>query len=650
MIIIETIKKIIKKPKLGVLLLFVLGVFFAFGIPKKAEAAYNPSYILPDSVFTNSGTMSEAQIQQFLVSKNSYLANYTVPAARYVSWNGVSYYEGTMIGPIGHEVDSTGWRASRVIYQVSQWYGINPQVILVTLQKESSLITTPQPAYYGLVQWAMGYAYTESGIRPVCDTATNNNPTGSCAGFAMQVDWGGGGLKYFYNCSIAGGCGLQYYAGNTILLDGSYIYIGNHCTAALYRYTPHNTYGGNFTTNFNSWFNPYDYEFVSAQNPPQYVGAGDTVSAQLMIRNTGTATWKNDSGDPSNPLRLYVASGSELYSNDGTWVSSIRIKMTTATVAPGETATFNFTIKAPLSIGTFYLHMIPRAEAIGNMKDLGMVFGITTPTWHSYQFISAINPPATMQPGQTYDVRIILKNTGSALWNSDTIDPSFRPMRLAVISGSPNFYEATTWANTSRIKMTTSSAKYNQLAQFSFKMKAPVTPGYYKINFTPIIENLIQYPNIGMAFGSTVVGSGPVHRYWNQVRGGHFYTASHQEKLNVDKDPSWKYEGAVFNIDYVSAVGLAPVYRFWNSAQKSHFYTISATEKNYVASHYPEWQYEGIAWFSRSQTAEGYTPVYRFWSNVYKRHFFTSSEAEKNYVSNNYPGTWSYEGIAWYAK
>ncbi len=254
MISIISLFKLFSKGK-GVmaLLLTTLGFLFIIGHPQKTFAALDNSNVISDNRFVASGTMSEQDIQNFLSSHGSYLATYTVPAARYETWQGTSYYENPWIGPIGNEVNATGWSAAHVIYQVSQWYTINPQVLITTLEKESGLITTSNPSYYGLVQWSMGYAYTEGGILNACGTSTNYNPTGSCAGFAMQVDWGGGALKQWMvwaneHNSSAG----IYYTGNTVSIDGQSIYLGNGATAALYRYTPH--IQTSFYNIFTSWF------------------------------------------------------------------------------------------------------------------------------------------------------------------------------------------------------------------------------------------------------------------------------------------------------------------------------------------------------------------------------------------------------------
>jgi hypothetical protein len=41
--------------------------------------------------------------------------------------------------------------------------------------------------------------------------------------------------------------------------------------------------------------------------------------------------------------------------------------------------------------------------------------------------------------------------------------------------------------------------------------------------------------------------------------------------------------------------------------------------------------------------------VYRFWSPVNSVHFYTISETEKAMLIRDWPGTWSYEGVAYYA-
>jgi len=379
------------KLKLGATL-NVLGIFLILLFPSQALAVYNPSYIMPDNAFVNSGTMSEGDIENFLYNQNSYYSfgrrGFRVPPAgnRQIWDGGGVYYEGTMVGPLGREVDSTNWTAAHLIYMVSQWYGINPQVILVTIQKESSMITSSYPNYWGLVQWTTGYAYTESGIVGACKTS--HNPGGSCAGFAMQVDWGGGGLKYFYNCSTSGGCGMRYYAGNTLNLDGASIYVGNHSTAAFYRYTPHNTYGGNFRTNFTNWFGSIDsdgntavYRFYHKGNGTHFYTASEAEKNNVIARWSstyrfeGTAYILSTSGGNNMPLyRFYnISNGTHFYTVSAQerdmvgarWGYKYRYEGTTYYVAGAGTPVYRF---YNISNGThFYTASAEERDRVGRL-------------------------------------------------------------------------------------------------------------------------------------------------------------------------------------------------------------------------------------------------------------------------------------------
>jgi len=78
-------------------LVITLGAFLFFNLNTEKAEAWNKSYIISDAAFANKYTMSEAQIQAFLKAKGSYLARYTVPAARYETYQGHRYYEGTWI-------------------------------------------------------------------------------------------------------------------------------------------------------------------------------------------------------------------------------------------------------------------------------------------------------------------------------------------------------------------------------------------------------------------------------------------------------------------------------------------------------------------------------------------------------------------------
>lgn len=643
--IFSFIKNIYAKPKIGIPILLALGIFFILSSPKVARAGYNPNNIISDAAFAAYTTMSEQQIQDFLVSRNSYLKNYTEARSNFMG--------------APERYQAQGKSAAHIIWWVSNEYKINPQAILITLEKEQSLISNPNLNQYG-IDFAMGYGCPDS-------TGCTSN---SYPGFSRQVDWGSWQLKYNmvnangapYNDTDAGKFGgtdglircidvSPYCTGRTLNIDGTAITLETGATASLFRYTPHIYWGNyNFYYFYVNWFSPYDYEFVSAVNPPETVGAGQTKSAQVVLKNTGVVPWYNDTQNPlTTPMRLYVYSGAELYSNDGSWESPGRIRMTTAVVNPGQNGTFQFTVKPQMTAPASYsLKFFPIIENTTMLKDVGMTFNVNVPEWHNYHFISSINPPATTTPGQTVDVRIVLSNDGSALWQNDSQNPG-NPMRLAVLSGS-EFYEPTTWAGSSRIKMTSGAVSYNQYATFSFKMKMPTRSGTYQLRIAPIIESINQYPDQGMVFSTTVFETGITHRFWSPSRGAHFYTNNFNEFFYAYNNPGiYSYEGTSYKISATQLNGYSPIYRFWNQEKLVHFYTISESEKNSVVANMPEWKLEGVAYYALDTSQWFTTPVYRFLNKNTEVHFYTISATEKNYVISNLSNDWEYEGIAWHA-
>ncbi|MHB1390906.1 MAG: Ig-like domain-containing domain [Thermoleophilia bacterium] len=212
----------------GLLLLLLLGAFIAV---RPAQAAFNKDSIISDADFTDTVTMNETQIQDFLVAHGSYLAGYVEAGT-------------PLIGP-RDDVSAHGWSAAHIIWQVANWYGINPQVILTTLQKEQSLVTNPAPTQTAL-DAAMGYNCPDIGG---CSPADK--------GFALQVDHGTWQLWYnMYHANLNDGTVGVYFTGNTITVDNSSVnvYLTNGATAALYRYTPHIWGNQLFFNIFQNWF------------------------------------------------------------------------------------------------------------------------------------------------------------------------------------------------------------------------------------------------------------------------------------------------------------------------------------------------------------------------------------------------------------
>ncbi len=146
-----------------------------------------------------------------------------------------------------------------------------------------------------------------------------------------------------------------------------------------------------------------------------------------------------------------------------------------------------------------------------------------------------------------------------------------------------------------------------------------------------------------------------VHRFRSRQGDKFFYAVGESEKdaLVERESTTWELDGSAWSAPRSgAAAGLMPVYRFESDWLDRQVYTISETEKDRLLAQYATqgWELKGIAFYAYpagSQPEEA-LPVYRFWSQRVGGYFFTMDEDEKReYQADS--GTWTFEGIAWYA-
>lgn len=274
--------------------------FFA---PSAAQAAPLPSsileggYIISDEEFFDSDAMTAAEIQRFLDSKVATCRATTGPAC-------LKDFRATTTAKAADKYckavpAATNLRASDIIARAAAACGINPQVILVMLQKEQGLVTSTKPSSWN-VQQAMGQSCPDTAA---CDP--------KFAGFFNQVYSGARQMQVYTKNPTS----FSYRAGrvNTIKwhpsssCGTSKVYIQNQATANLYIYTPYranlaalaagygtgdgcSAYGNrNFYNYYADWFEPTVGATTGApaQVPACTVPASGDVSA-----GSGSATTK----------------------------------------------------------------------------------------------------------------------------------------------------------------------------------------------------------------------------------------------------------------------------------------------------------------------------------------------------------------------
>jgi len=145
----------------------VIALLAVFGLTKPDEAkalsgsSFDPGLIISDSVFYDFGTMSVDDIQRFLESQVPECKSGTkgMPCLR--DYKTDTPEEQADAGKCAYMPAQTKISAAQIIYNISRACGINPRVLLVTLQKEQGLVQASIPSPY-MYRAAMGYGCPDS--------------------------------------------------------------------------------------------------------------------------------------------------------------------------------------------------------------------------------------------------------------------------------------------------------------------------------------------------------------------------------------------------------------------------------------------------------------------------------------------------------
>ena len=205
-------------------------------------ANFDPGYIISDYQMGRYTSMTEAEIQTFLTSKNS--CNNT-DAALYQSLTANNptikwHFENGHFVCLSEElfgdgeVIGEGETAAHIIWQAAQDYKINPQVLLVLLQKETGLITDKIPNNFDYRK-ATGYGCPDTAPCSEKYYGFKNQIRKAAALFSEVLN--GGWTNYplgnnYIQYNPSAGCG------------GTVVNVRNLATSALYRYTPYQPNAG----------------------------------------------------------------------------------------------------------------------------------------------------------------------------------------------------------------------------------------------------------------------------------------------------------------------------------------------------------------------------------------------------------------------
>jgi len=349
----------------GSLAAFVLLATFSMSgitaIPVSAVSGgdWQAGRIIDDAVFYNKSAMNTEQIQQFLNAKVPVCDNWGTQSYAGTTRRAYSEARGVTFPLVcvkdyqenpsthannlnGSPVPSGAKSAASIIWEAAQEYNINPQVLIVLLQKEQGIITDdwPWPIQY---KSATGYGCPDTAP---CDS--------EYYGFYNQVKNAARQFRLYANNPNSYNH-VPYQNNNvrfnpTASCGTSSVYIQNQATASLYNYTPYqpnqaalnNLYGTgdgcsaygnrNFWTYFNDWFGMSfgdGFALVKSDNPndlrqwviygtiKQYVSDSQTIYAwglqNVPLGTMSSGTLDAISTGPPLDRLMRINGGSVLY-------------------------------------------------------------------------------------------------------------------------------------------------------------------------------------------------------------------------------------------------------------------------------------------------------------------------------------------------
>ena len=469
-------------------------------VPAADTSAFRPGNIISDAVFYDAGAMTAAQVQAFLDQQGRNCTPASGGPACLKSYRMTTETQAADSFCPNRYAGAANETAAAIIVKVAAACRINPRVILVMLQKETSLVTRTAPTAH-LYNRAMGFG---------CADSMNGGCSAYYPGLFRQIYFAAKQFKrYAANPNNYGHVpGIV----NNVLFHpnsacgSSPVKIENKATAGLYNYTPYqpngpalaagyaassnscSSYGNrNFWLYFTDWFGSTQTVGRDVDAPIGSLDAVGTYKSTITVRG-----WAYDPSAPTTPINLHVYI-------DGRFSIAIPgnqqrfdVERTFAGVGPAHG--FNSAVVA--SPGTHTACVYAVNTGLGYTNPLLGCRTLTVPGFPA-------NPPL----GAVDTVTVSAHSVQVTGW---VIDPNLPPQSVRVHVYVDGRAVAATTANIARSDI--GLAYPRATANHAFEWTGPLSPGSHKVCAYAI--NLgAGTTNPGIGCRTVTVGGPPIGRF-----------------------------------------------------------------------------------------------------------------------------------------
>ncbi len=235
----------------------------------------------------------------------------------------------------------------------------------------------------------------------------------------------------------------------------------------------------------------------------------DAKSITIRYRNTGRTRWFRGIVNLGTVDANYAFTFNT-YALASNWLSANRpATLTEASVAPGETGTFTFSVRNPGSVsgGSHRLDVGLVADGITWFPRLTHAYwSITTSAPYDGQVVSwssSAGPSAypTLGAGQSSTITIRYRNTGSATWQQGVVNLGTVDANYAFTFNT--YALASNWLSANRpATLTEASVAPGETGTFTFSVRNPgsVSGGSHRLDVGLVADGITWFPRLTHAY------------------------------------------------------------------------------------------------------------------------------------------------------
>jgi hypothetical protein len=231
---------------------------------------------------------------------------------------------------------------------------------------------------------------------------------------------------------------------------------------------------------------------------------GSTQSVTVRFRNSGGTPWiRGVDGQQANLGIVDDDTSFDALGMNVGWLSANRVATTNESFVPaGGIGTFTFVVRAPLNPGAYQLPLQPVIDGVVWLDAEGVFVQVTSVFDFHSRWVSQ-SPYPQLAPGAlSGPLTVTFLNTGSQSWVRGQ-----RGQSNLGINGDDQRWASlgVDWPTTDRVAIQTEDVVApGNLATFTFRVRAPQSPGVYYINLRPVIDGIMWMEDEGVWLALTV--------------------------------------------------------------------------------------------------------------------------------------------------